>query len=270
MTEFNHENLLYLTTRIQCITQTKECSVGTGFFFSEQDCVFLVTNQHVLKGMESGSFNLLLKIGATVIPTPKPIDFTRVSFHKNMDIDVAVLDITDVFNSESHVNKYIQKSSFLTSEVIEKYVRPQEQITFIGYPNGIFDYVNNLPLIRNGYTATPCYLDYNGEKKFLIDASVFPGSSGSPVFIYRCSNLVDKKGQLYSGIYVYFLGLISETFIRSEQGRIEMIDIPVSSVPAPIINQMIDIGVVVKAETILKCIEENLKIKKYLKGSLIS
>jgi hypothetical protein len=36
---------------------------------------------------------------------------------------------------------------------------------------------------RRGMTATPPQLDYCGRPTFLIDASVFGGSSGSPVFL---------------------------------------------------------------------------------------
>lgn len=55
----------------------------------------------------------------------------------------------------------------------------------IGYPNGLWDSQNNLPIIRRGITATSVKKDYNGKKEFLIDAAVFPGSSGSPVFIFN-------------------------------------------------------------------------------------
>lgn len=58
-----------------------------------------------------------------------------------------------------------------------------EPITFIGYPNGIWDSTNLLPVARRGTTASPIEVDFEGSPRFLIDASVFGGSSGSPVFI---------------------------------------------------------------------------------------
>ena len=57
------------------------------------------------------------------------------------------------------------------------------KFTMVGYPNGLWDTKNDLPIIRRGITATPAFRDYCGRDEFLIDAACFPGSSGSPVFI---------------------------------------------------------------------------------------
>jgi len=56
----------------------------------------------------------------------------------------------------------------------------------IGYPNGLWDHVNNLPLIRRGITASHPGVDYqiegqNGPGVTVIDMACFPDSSGSPV-----------------------------------------------------------------------------------------
>jgi V8-like Glu-specific endopeptidase len=66
-----------------------------------------------------------------------------------------------------------------------------ERIIFVGYPNGMYDRKNYTPILRQGITATPFHLDYDGLPAFLIDASVFPGSSGSPV--YSCRYALDGE-----------------------------------------------------------------------------
>ena len=53
----------------------------------------------------------------------------------------------------------------------------------IGYPDGIWDSVNNLPVIRKGITATHPHISWNGKTEFLTDIASFPGSSGSPYFL---------------------------------------------------------------------------------------
>ncbi|MFR3321383.1 MAG: hypothetical protein ACLTSZ_09905 [Lachnospiraceae bacterium] len=75
-----------------------------------------------------------------------------------------------------------------------EYFAAIEDITFIGYPSGLYDSVNKLPIIRQGITATPIWNQFNGENVFLIDAGVFPGSSGSPVFIYNHGSYPTKDG----------------------------------------------------------------------------
>ena len=71
----------------------------------------------------------------------------------------------------------------------------------------MYDQVNLIPITRTGMTATPLQLDYDGRPSFLIDASVFPGSSGSPVFVY-------KSGKLGAGITTQdvfvFVGVVAK------------------------------------------------------------
>ena len=57
-----------------------------------------------------------------------------------------------------------------------------EEVVLIGYPAGIRDPAHLTPIARKGITATPPAWDYGGRPTFLVDASVFHGSSGSPVF----------------------------------------------------------------------------------------
>ena len=54
-----------------------------------------------------------------------------------------------------------------------------EDVVIVGYPDNIWDSVNNL-----GVTATHPKIDYEGRSEFLI-AAIYPGSSGSPVFLYN-------------------------------------------------------------------------------------
>src|SRR3954471_785314 len=62
-----------------------------------------------------------------------------------------------------------------------------EEILMIGYPNGLWDAVNNYPLIRRGVTASHPAVDFdvNGVPTTVIDAACFPGSSGSPVVLHN-------------------------------------------------------------------------------------
>jgi hypothetical protein len=84
-----------------------------------------------------------------------------------------------------------------------------EEIYMIGYPRGLWDEINNMPIVRRGITATAPYLDYNGTKEFLIDIAAFGGSSGSPVFQYNESGYSDKLGSLNVGApRLFLLGIL--------------------------------------------------------------
>ena len=88
-----------------------------------------------------------------------------------------------------------------------------EDITFIGYPSGLYDEKNKISIIRQGITATPIWNNFKGEDVFLIDAGVFPGSSGSPVFIYNHGTYPVKDG-IALGNRLLFVGVLSQTMLR--------------------------------------------------------
>ncbi|MFQ5794878.1 MAG: hypothetical protein ACE5JP_07500 [Candidatus Bipolaricaulia bacterium] len=90
-----------------------------------------------------------------------------------------------------------------------------EEITFIGYPSGLYDEHNVTPIVRRGITATPPWNNFRGQPAFLIDAGVFPGSSGSPVFLLNQGSY-SSGGGLVVGSRLLFLGVLSESIVRSE------------------------------------------------------
>jgi hypothetical protein len=94
-----------------------------------------------------------------------------------------------------------------------------EEIVFIGYPSGLRDSRNSLPLIRRGITSTPVWNDFQGAPYFLIDGGVFPGSSGSPVFIFNQGAYSAKQG-LVVGTRILFLGVLSETIVRANSSEV--------------------------------------------------
>ena len=118
-----------------------------------------------------------------------------------------------------------------------------QKILFVGYPKGFFDTKNFLPVVRSGSIASIPSIDFEGRKQLLIDAQVFPGSSGSPVFT------------IIGGEYK-LLGIISEVPIRP----LDFLDVPVekstnaneksekNEVSIPI--QFIGLGMLFKSGTI--------------------
>jgi hypothetical protein len=58
-----------------------------------------------------------------------------------------------------------------------------EDIVMIGYPSGLWDEMNNYPLVRRGITASHPGIDFNRKPQIAVDMACFPGSSGSPVLL---------------------------------------------------------------------------------------
>ncbi len=70
----------------------------------------------------------------------------------------------------------------MISDFSEENLVPGVDVWFVGYPANRFDVVNNLPLLRKGYISSIPRVNFNSQEQFIIDAQVYQGSSGSPVF----------------------------------------------------------------------------------------
>ena len=120
-----------------------------------------------------------------------------------------------------------------------------EDVIFIGYPSGLYDNTNKTPLARRGITATPIWNNFKGNESFLVDAGVFPGSSGSPVFIYNRGTYPTKDG-ISVGNRIMFVGIMSQT-LKEKNG----------------LNDYLNLGVVINSKAFYN--ELNAFLKK-LKG----
>jgi len=126
-----------------------------------------------------------------------------------------------------------------------------EEILMIGYPIGLWDYVNNMPIFRRGITATHPNLNYDGREEFLIDAACFPGSSGSPILLYNLGSRRNRQGATVIGTKVALLGILYGGHEYNVEGEIKLEPIPTQMIPVPISRLPINIGNVIKANQIL-------------------
>ena len=137
--------------------------------------------------------------------------------HPDPDVDVVILLVSEPLNwmaDEGHrpFFRTIGTDQFASQDEISD-CDAVEEITFVGYPNGIYDEVNLLPVVRRGITATPVGVDYSGSPVFLIDASVFPGSSGSPVVLMTSGRTYRSRGGgVIVGSRFFLLGLVASVF----------------------------------------------------------
>ena len=288
------EQLLFSTVRIESIDENGIREVGTGLIFSfkseEQENTvtdYIVTCKHVVEKGVSGCITFLTGNGENEAALGKTVRFTINNNFKdfwignsNENIDVAIFPLNELFHF------FTQKGILIFCRKIENTLIPNqntlqeidalEEVLFIGYPWGLWDKVNNLPIFRKGITASPITIDFEGDKKFLIDASVFPGSSGSPVFLFNNGPYSVKSGLMNFGSKrLILLGIISETYSREIEGKMEYYSKKTrrnekeEKIPVPITNQYLNIGIVFKSITIVETIQEFLpNYQEYRKKNL--
>ncbi|MHA1283054.1 MAG: S1 family peptidase [Promethearchaeota archaeon] len=248
---------------------------GTGFLFSyeiEPDKMiqFFVTNKHVIENAEKGAILFHeKKEGEDVVLLGKSVTFGMDEFekgwiqHPDDDIDIVVMPITlNMIEKAKQQGKEVYfktiPNKFVpTEEHISTNIDAIEEVIFIGYPKGIYDRKNLMPIVRKGITATPIPIDFEGKPQFLIDASVFPGSSGSPVFICNIGSYPMKGGRgMTFGNRLFFLGILSA--MKVSQENID-VDLPSIKVPWMKYNQLLNLGIVYKSNLILELIEKIIK-----------
>jgi hypothetical protein len=123
-----------------------------------------------------------------------------------------------------------------------------EEILMIGYPNGLWDSVNNMPILRRGVTATHPNIDYEGRREFLIDAACFPGSSGSPVFLFNTNGWTNRAGgTVVGGTRVKLLGILYAGPQHTATGEVRIVMVPTQQRAVAISSIPNNLGLVIKA-----------------------
>jgi hypothetical protein len=269
------EQLFFTTVRIDTIDVAGEAGAGTGFFFAlkrgDVNHPFIVTNKHVVEGMRSGRLTLLKRDGDNpLVGQGFPadiIDWSTAWFgHPDPSIDIAILPLAPL---EAQIKQRTGTDFFyryVLAEMIptvDEFARLDaiEQVTFVGYPDGIWDSKNLLPVARRGTTASPLQVDFENTPCFLIDASVFGGSSGSPVFILNQGMFTDKTGNTMVGSRLLFIGVVAAVFCRTQLNQIIPVPIPTQTQPMAQQQEMIDLGIVFKASTVVQAADAFLAAK---------
>ncbi|MEJ7683095.1 MAG: hypothetical protein WKG06_35620 [Segetibacter sp.] len=118
-------------------------------------------------------------------------------------------------------------------------------------PNGIWDKSNNIPVIRQGITASHPKLKYNSKSEILIDCACFPGSSGSPVLIYNQGGHTTKEGDFDMKGRLILLGILYAGPQYQADGRVIILPISTSTSLLSLTNIPINLGYIIKSKKVL-------------------
>ena len=254
-----YEQLLYTTLRIECFNENNSLfSIGTGFLLqrpvgNDIHKMYLVSNKHVLCEAES------IAISFTKLKNNNPDTGNIIRFpinnikenivsHPDPDIDIAILECTGLFIMLPNQLYFKYVSYDMLATFNEPELNVAENVYFIGYPDNRYD-EKNLPLVRMGLIASHPKYDYNGNAVFIIDAQVFPGSSGSPVYI-DLSYENFKNGQIdLTRKNIKLLGIVSATMIRNNQLK------SIQTGTQLLTEEVLGLGIVYKATVIKELVD---------------
>lgn len=226
-------SLSHLVTRLVCTKSDGTSSIGTAFYFSiheknETYQPLLVTNKHVIKGAIKTKFRIS-QTNDNGEPIPKKFYDAEIPSglwvsHPDPSVDLCAMQFGSIVNNYLRDKKIawtrINQSLIPNMETL-KSLSPVEDVVMIGYPAGIWDEHNNMPIYRKGITATHPALEYNGKREFMVDIAAFPGSSGSPVFLFkegmRVTNTTGKSLIEKPGGGLFSWNLIRYAYVQSKR-----------------------------------------------------
>lgn len=260
------EKLLFSTVRIETKSADGTTGTGTGFFFNFKlnDGRFvptIITNKHVVKNATSGSFQLHEKEGEAEKQKPSGKFFTVTidDFekhwigHPNPDVDLCAMFAQPLVISAEQQGKQAYFIGFdepmIPQDSILQQLSAVEDALMVGYPIGLWDNVNNIPIMRKGTTATHPAMDFCGKSITVLDIPCFPGSSGSPVLIVNEGMFATKNGTAI-GSRALLLGVLYAGPQLDLEGQIEICEIPTVKRAISHTRIMVNLGYAIKAKEI--------------------
>ena len=221
-------------------------SIGTGFLVYREindsgGLTFLCTNKHVLnedKMLRDKANKIILhlniqKADGQIVGKAFEYDLKnkngekRWKEHPDQDVDVLVIDVTDLMITEPEILKrFAIYNDFADSKTIsDNQVTIGDEVMILGYPLGFKQGDTNFPIVRQGIIASQIGQKFINDipdgrgniirkiyRGFLIDGGIIPGSSGSPVVLKPGFHLIAGGGKHTPVIAPpILLGIISET-----------------------------------------------------------
>ena len=259
------EMITYSTVKISCEYADGSKGSGTGFIINlcnneeEQKCVpVIITNNHVVENAKSTLFSFCRKNEDGSPNDQEVINFQLIGEHwinhPDSSVDLRCFPIGRILNDLDKRKQPIFYIPLNTSIIPNKQqissLGALEELVMVGYPIGLSDEYNHKPVLRKGTTATHLKNNYQGKQEFLMDMACFPGSSGSPVFIYNEGTYTTGKGGIIMGNRLYLVGILYGGPEYAADGVLRFSNLP--NIPRPVISIPTNLGIAIKAERILE------------------
>ena len=241
---------------------TNSGSKGTGFFFqfkiNSKNIPIIITNKHVINENKNEEVNFFLHAKNEQGLDKENINIKfKPDWYFHDDKDLCFCFFAPLLYQ---IKEQLKKEVFfrpITEDLIWNNKKLEElsaieDIVMVGYPIGLWDERNNLPLFRKGITASHPAIDFNDKNIGVVDIACFLGSSGSPIFILNENGFSDKKGTMLLGAKrLVFLGVLFQGPQFSAKGDLIIENIPTQQRVISTTPLMINLGYYIKSIEII-------------------
>jgi Trypsin-like peptidase domain len=209
------EQFLLMVTPIEQWCGPSKLGTATGFFFLNDNHLYLVTNRHVVREDNSTIFpdKLRIRLHTNAADHTQNSSYDLPLYKNGISTwrEKPGVDLVAIELSQTEMSRFVIKafapSFFAPADIV---IATGDDVVVIGYPRGFSDVLHNYPVTRTGAIASAYPIPFNGQPYFLVDARLHPGTSGSPVLTKPSSTLLTQTGLLHpGGVTTYFLGVNS-------------------------------------------------------------
>ncbi len=254
--ETSFDRLFLSTVRLKTRSSNNEIVDASAFIYiypmEEGDFPFLVTTYSAVQRAVIGSMSFFQQLdGEFALGKPHVLDidnFSKLWYSK--DEAAHNVAITPFLPFAKHLDK--KGVSIVTQGITEQHLPTSKSyfelsfnqlLYYIGYPMGLWDYKNYLPIVRNAAIASLPMVNYQGNSQLLLNTTVLPGSEGSPLFESRFN---DRSNPLLLGMLVP-----PKNSLMNDRVRMNTLE-------------KTDMGVMIKSDYIISLMKSYLAEKEFI------
>lgn len=212
---------------------------ATGFFFRKRGSLYLITNRHVVIDEELNHFpdELVIRVHTRLrsmlnnrdIHIPLYLNGNQAWLEHPQDnnVDVVAICINNFVNDADVINAWSDQYFFQEDELVNY----GDSVLVMDYPRGFYDRMHNLPIGRSGTVASQFKSHFEGNKYFLVDAVLHPGTSGSTVFFPTRSTRTTTQGYTSGSFPPVLLGINSGAYEPLELNTVWYADLIDTIIP---------------------------------------
>ena len=257
--------LMFVTVRVEC-ESPNGASTGTAFFFDyllngKSELPMLMTNKHVVEGATSNRFRVhtaATPLTADLKPSGQFTDITLVDqqwlMHPDPDIDLCAIPVApllELARKQGHeIFRKAIKEGIVPFQTALNELPAMQNVVMVGYPTGLWDSANNLPILRRGVTASHPALRFGGKQQGVVDIASFPGSSGSPIFAHDEIGFHSRNGFVFEQ-RIHFLGILFAGPQYRADGTVEVVEIPTHAVAVSQTHIPIHLGYYIRSAALV-------------------
>lgn len=193
-------DLVSTVARIRSYSEGRECAAASGFFYFYSSGLYLCSSRRIVTAAAKGRPDELRVLLHTDPDDPTqneelavplfdedgdPLWLEHTSRPDEIELIAVPLDALEI-----EMRFAVRAFSILDQVPKEVELPPGEDVLVIGFPEGVYDDVHNLPVVRRASIASVYPVPYKGRPQGLLDVRLPSETHGAPVV---------TRGSLVSG-----------------------------------------------------------------------